>query len=234
MSVIVWVSVPTVSKPAQHSDATRWTLLARLRNWGDDESWREFLDAYWGLIYAVALKSGLSDAEAQDVVQDTLLSVAKGIHRFRCDPAAGSFKAWLLKLTRWRILNQLRKRLPGQAGASHLPAASGSQSEDDSVRTSTVDRLPDQASLDLDAVWETEWERSLAEAAKQAIQQRVSARQFQIFELSVVQGWPVREVARVLGISAGQVYLARHRVTRLLKKEQIRLRSRTAQGGLLF
>ena len=46
-----------------------------------------------------------------------------------------------------------------------------------------------------------------------------------MFELYVVQGWPVREVARLLNASAGQVYLAKHRVGGLLKKEVRRLKS---------
>src|SRR5207244_5760333 len=101
-----------MTESAQDSQATRWSLLARLKNWEDQQSWREFFDIYWKLIYSVAIKAGLSDAEAQDVVQDTLVSVAKKMPEFKCEPAAGSFKAWLLKLTRWRILNQLKKRMP--------------------------------------------------------------------------------------------------------------------------
>src|SRR5689334_22221633 len=88
---------------------TRSTLLSRLKDWDDHASWKDFFDTYWKLIYATAIKSGLSDAEAQDVVQDTVVSVAKKMQEFKYDPALGSFKGWLLQLTRWRILNQLKK-----------------------------------------------------------------------------------------------------------------------------
>ena len=64
--------------------ATRWSLLVRLKDWQDQASWQEFFDLYWRLIYAVAVKAGLSDAEAQDVVQDTLLSVARKIPELKC------------------------------------------------------------------------------------------------------------------------------------------------------
>ncbi len=43
---------------------TRKSLLSRLKNWDDSQSWREFFDTYWSLIYGVAIKGGLSDAEA--------------------------------------------------------------------------------------------------------------------------------------------------------------------------
>jgi RNA polymerase sigma-70 factor (ECF subfamily) len=52
---------------------TRQSLLERLRRWDDQESWRDFFNLYWGLLYATAIKSGLSDQEAQDVVQDTII-----------------------------------------------------------------------------------------------------------------------------------------------------------------
>src|SRR6266545_4859896 len=98
-----------MNKP-DDSIQTRWSLIGRLKDMDDQQSWQEFFDAYWKLIYAVALKAGLSDAEAQDVVQETVISVAKKMPEFKCDPAAGSFKSWLLTLTRWRIVDQLRKR----------------------------------------------------------------------------------------------------------------------------
>src|SRR6516165_2035972 len=129
----------TVTESAQDWDATRWILLALLKNWEDQQSWREFFDTYWRLIYAVAIKAGFTDAEAQDVVQDTVLSVAKKISEFKCGPASGSFKAWLLKLTRWRILNQLKKRLPKNAGHSSslrgADVAPSARVGDDATRT---------------------------------------------------------------------------------------------------
>src|SRR5690349_17263653 len=97
-----------------NSMITRATLLARLENLQDQASWQEFFDIYWRLIYGVAHQAGLTDVEAEDVVQETMISVAKHMPTFKYDPTIGSFKGWLLKLTRWRILDQLRKRAPFQ------------------------------------------------------------------------------------------------------------------------
>ena len=91
---------------------TRATLIERLKNWQDQSSWQDFFDTYWQLIYNVARKGGLTEAEAQDVVQETMVSVAKQMPKFQYDPAIGSFKAWLLNMTRWRIVDQFRKRGP--------------------------------------------------------------------------------------------------------------------------
>src|SRR5438094_1086402 len=95
--------------------ATRRSLVDRLANWDDQRRWQEFFDTYWKLIYSAARKSGLADAEAQEVVQETVITVAKNIDKLKYDPARGSFKGWLLQITRWRIADQFRKREPVNA-----------------------------------------------------------------------------------------------------------------------
>src|SRR5262252_4164285 len=101
-----------MSQCDQSSLATRASLLGRLNNLDDQASWQEFFDTYWQLIYGLALKAGLTDAEAQDVVQETVITASKHLPAFRYDPKVCSFKTWLLRLARWRIIDQLRKRLP--------------------------------------------------------------------------------------------------------------------------
>src|SRR5439155_14885870 len=105
---------------------TRRSLLSRLRNWNDQVSWQEFFDTYARLIHRVAVKAGLSDAEGQDVVQEPIIIVARKLAGFKYDPALGSFKSWLLLITRRRIEKQLKKRMPARVGqASRLSGAGG-------------------------------------------------------------------------------------------------------------
>src|SRR5215471_21477457 len=98
--------------PDAESILTRQSLLARMRNWSDQVSWQQFFNTYWRLIYGVATQAGLSATEAEDVVQETVLAVAKRIGQFKNDPALGSFKSWLMLITRRRIADQFRKRPP--------------------------------------------------------------------------------------------------------------------------
>src|SRR2546422_8175240 len=93
-----------------HVIPTRHSLLSRLKDWDDQDSWRDFFNTYWKLIYGAAIKSGLSDTEAQEVVQETVITIAKKINEFKTDPALGSFRGWLLHITRWRIADQFRRR----------------------------------------------------------------------------------------------------------------------------
>src|ERR1041385_1484139 len=89
---------------------TRATLLGRLKDWKDEESWREFFQLYRRLIFSTAIKAGLTEAEAEDVVQETVLSVAKTIKEFQYDPQRCRFKSWLRHLTQKRIADCYRKR----------------------------------------------------------------------------------------------------------------------------
>ena len=190
--------------------ATRRSLVDRLADWGDQLRWQEFFDTYSKLIYSAARKSGLTDAEAQEVVQETVITVAKSIDKLKYDPAIGSFKGWLLQITRWRIADQFRKREPGNAKRPRLS---------DGRATATIERVPDSRSIDLDTVWETEWKENLFEAAIARVKKQIEPKQFQIFDCYVRKEWPAQKVAARLGVNIGQVYLARHRVGAMLKKE---------------
>ena len=77
--------------------------------------------------------------------------------------------------------------------------------------------------MKLEAIGEEEWSRNLFAAAIEWVKQQVNPEQFQLFDLYVIEQWPVQKVARSLGVSAARVYLAKHRISRLLKKEMKRL-----------
>lgn len=198
-----------MSAPADEFLPTRLSLLSRLRDWEDGDSWKEFFDSYWRLLYGVAVKAGLTETEAEEVVQDTVVAVAKQMPAFKYD-RAGSFKAWLLQITRRRIVDQFRRRPPWH-GAGRPP-------DDSPSRTSTAERVPAEE-IDLQPVWDEEWQRNLVDMALHRVKARVTPRQYQIFDLSVLKEWPIKEVAKTLNVNSAQVYLARHRVSRLVRAE---------------
>ena len=189
---------------------TRHSLLTRLKNWDDQEGWREFVDTYWGLIYGVARKSGLTEADAEEVVQETVLSVAKGMRDFKTGSEHGSFKAWLLQTTRWRIADQFRKRKPDQTLAS-------ARSSEDTARTDTIERVADPHTDSIESLWEDEWETHVLNLALERLRHQVKAHHFQIFQMHVIRGRSVADTCRILGVSAALVYVVKHRLSRLLK-----------------
>jgi RNA polymerase sigma-70 factor (ECF subfamily) len=202
---------------------TRESLLSRLKDWEDRDSWQDFFETYWRLIYNTARKAGLTDTEAQDIVQETVISVAKNIEGFKYDPAVCSFKSWMLRLTRWRILNQLKKRQKPRAfvpvHAWHTSPGPSGPHHNCPDPASAIEQISDPAGSDLEAIWNAEWEQHLLTAAMERIKCQVDPGQLQLFDLYCVESWPAQKVAQVLGVSVGRVYLAKHRIGKLLKKE---------------
>jgi RNA polymerase sigma-70 factor (ECF subfamily) len=194
---------------------TRASLLARLKNADDHSGWTRFYQLYHDLIFNVARRAGLSEVEAGEVVQDTLISVARKMPEFTYDPAKDSFKGWLLTVTRWRIKDLLAKRAREARLRSQFPHERTEQEP----LTTTIDRVPDPSGPDLARIWEEEWESHLLQNALARVKRRVHPQHYQIYHLLVVLGQSAREVAQALGVSLPQVYLAKHRVGNLLKKE---------------
>jgi RNA polymerase sigma factor (sigma-70 family) len=194
-------------------EKTRKSLIERLNNWEDQRTWNEFYQTYWRLIYSVGTKSGLTREEAFDVVQETVIAIARQVQRGQYDPRAGSFKAWLLQMTRWRILDQFRarKRQPSLADQGNA------FTEDNTPHI--LDRLAAEKDNQLEKLWDKEWRENIFAAALEKVKARVSPRQYQIFDCYVLKGWGVTKTAETLGINAAQVYLAKHRVGNLVKKE---------------
>ena len=191
---------------------TRKSLLGRLKNWEDNESWRDFFNTYWKLIYGFALQRGLSHEEAQEAVQETVVAVAKSIGRFQYDPKVCAFKTWLLGVTRSKIANQFDRR-------ARQPAAALRAASEDSDTTGLLNRIPDEQSSQWDEAWDAEWQKNLMETAIQRVKRRVSIEQYQMFDLFVLKQWPANDVAKTLRVTIGHVYVAKHRVSKLVRKE---------------
>lgn len=198
---------------------TRASLLHRLKDWRDQVSWQKFFDTYWSLIYSVARRAGLSDCEAQDVVQETMLNLAKQMPTFHYDPAHGQFKTWLLNLTRWRIIDQLRKR----SKFSAREATQLTEPREDRTKAKSIDHIIDPSSEALDAAWDAEWQDTLYQAALAFVKRRVEPQHYQIFDFYVNRKWPAAKVASTFNVAVAQVHLVKHRVVELLREEVARL-----------
>jgi len=214
-----------MSNNADDSLLTRRTLLSRLRNLDDQESWRTFFDLYWRLLYNVARKSGLDDAGAQEIVQDTVIAVARKMPGFRYDPQRGTFRQWLLRITRRRIVDHLRRiyRQPQRADVS--PELLDEHEEHSGAIT-------DEGTSGIEAMWNEEWEKATFEAALAEVRAASNPRHFQVFDYCVLKEWPVAKVAATLGLNSAQVYLAKHRVAQAMKRAVRRINDERCQGPM--
>ena len=213
---------------------TRPSLLNRLKSGDDAESWQDFYRIYGKLVRDFAIQAGLTDTEADEVVQETAIAMARHLPEYRYDPKVCRFKTWLLNQSSWRIKDQLKKRRRSGGYTGGAAAGTGESpmiSNDDTARTATINRVPDAAAMDLDALFEGQWQRSLFDVALQRVQDKFSLKQFQIFDLVVLKEWPAATVAKSLGVSLTNVYVIRHRISAAIKKEAKRLENQLEQAA---
>ena len=187
-----------------HSPETRRTLLIRIKDAGDHQAWEEFVSIYAPLIHAYGVRRGLQDADAADVAQMVLQSIATAIPGFEYDPQKGSFRGWLFQITRNWVLKTVEKR-------GRTPTATG--------ETSFHQKLSQQPGQSEDEdLWNREHEQQLFHWAADKVRLEFKENTWQAFWRVAVEGQPVADVAAELGMSAGAIYIAKSRVTARLRE----------------
>jgi RNA polymerase sigma factor (sigma-70 family) len=183
--------------------ATRCSLIVKLRDPADSAAWREFVAIYEPLVYRLARRKGLQDADARDLCQDVFHAVAKAIDRW--EPGRGSFRGWLSRIARNLMINVLTRR-------KFQPRGSGT--------SSIQDLLEAQPAVDpsATAIFEIEYERCLFRWAADEIRSEFTPSTWQAFRQTALEDRPPSEVAAELGLSVGAVYVARSRVLARLKR----------------
>jgi len=190
--------------------ATRITLLNRIRDGRDTDAWAEFARLYGPVIYGFARKRGLQDADAADLVQDVLRSVARNAGKLNYDPKRGTFRGWLYTITRNKIYNFLSSN-------RNRAKASG----DSGIQ----ERLDNTAETrdDPEAVWELEYQRRLSARAMDRVKHEFQPNTWQAFWGTAVEGRAAGDVGTELKMTSGAVYVAKSRVLARLRDEVQRL-----------
>ena len=190
---------------------TRVTLLARIRDGRDTDAWREFVQIYGPVVYRFARNRGLQDADAADLMQDVLRSVARTAPKLEYDPARGTFRGWLYTVTRNKIYNFL-------SGQRNRPRASGDPDAHD-----RLDAAPARDGDGPDADWEREYQRRLSGRAMELVKDEFQPSTWDAFWQTAVDGKPAAEVGAGLKMSPGAVYVAKSRVLARLREEVKRM-----------
>ena len=188
----------------QEFPETRDSLIVQVQNPLNREAWEQFAMIYRPVIYRLARQKGLQDADAQDLSQQVLHAVSKSIGRWeKLDPPV-KFRHWLRRVVRNAILNALSRQ--AQDGATGGSVA--------------LDLLHQHTNADDDSASqiEIEYRRELYLHAARLVRSDVNAETWQAFELTVVEGLSVEDVARKLGKTSGNVYAARSRIMRRLRE----------------
>ena len=204
-------------------DPTPTTFIQRLKA-RDEESWQRFYVQHRDTIYHRALVRGLNEAEAEEAVQETFLTLLRKIDEFIYDPTRGKLDGFVAQTANWRIEDQRDKRMP----VSSPPPV------EDVGQTEFIHRVPDQAVSpegELAGKEKAQLARAVYDAIMLQIKDRTSPRQYQIYELHHVLGWTVEEVCHSLQVKPQDVYNATIRIQRRVKQEVEKLRGEIADGG---
>lgn len=150
-------------QPRHQFPAARRRLLHRLRKLDESVSWQDFFETYWKLIYRTATSAGLPDADAQEVVMETIRTVLRVLGRVQQSPHADPFKSRLLQITRWRILDHLQYRRTQKARpATGLAGLVGPDREP----------LASDAAAQINELWDMEWQQNRLDAARLRLKRR--------------------------------------------------------------
>jgi RNA polymerase sigma-70 factor (ECF subfamily) len=183
---------------------TRETLLARLEDQSDRDAWDQFSALYAPVIYRLARGRGMQDADAQDLTQHVLITVARAIPRWQSSGDGTRFRRWLRRVTKNATINALtRKPRDLAAGGSSRINLLREHPEQDSVASEAID-------------WESR--REVYRRASLKLCREIQPETWEIFIRTVVDGESVQSVSVATGKSVGSIYVAKCRVLNRLRE----------------
>lgn len=184
---------------------TSETLIARVKDPTDAVAWNNFVAIYQPVIYRMARRRAMQDADAQDLTQKVLLAVSQAIGRWEPGGDRPPFRAWLATLARNAILNALTRRQPDTgSGSTHTFELLNAQASDDPQTTSEL---------------LLESRRQILRWAIEYIRHEFSDATWRMFWETAIAGRTVSEVAAECDRSLGAVYMARFHIMRRLKEK---------------
>ncbi len=183
---------------------TTTILLDQLQD-SQSDAWQRFADRFREPMLRFAGRFGLSDAQAEDAVQDTMVQFLEGYQQGRYDRTKGRLGSWLFALMYQSIRSHRRDG-----------ARSPKQSPVHSNRTTFFSALPsdDEAR----SQWELEWDRHAINRCLSQLRGEINPTHYRIFELMTLRQVPVAEVSEQVGLTCDAVYQARYRVLKRLEE----------------
>jgi RNA polymerase sigma-70 factor (ECF subfamily) len=182
-------------------EKTSSSLLRRLRDSGDRESWEEFVTLYEPLLFRYVRKRGLGEHDAQDVVQGVFIALLRKLPSFELDRTRGRFRTWLWQVTSNAVVDWARSR-------------KRSQDAQDALR-----REWREAGDEPDPDWDAELQRRVLEFALQKVRGQTAPTTWACFEEHLLKGRRGAEVGAELGVPANTVYVYAARVLARVREQ---------------
>lgn len=186
---------------------TTTELLGSLKSGsqGGEGAWNELLKRYRPVVMKFARHLGLSEADAEDAAQQTLMELRSLYLAGRYDRAKGRLRSWLYGIAR----NQIRNSRKPRKHAEIQPA-------DSAETTGFFDRIEDADHWE--AMWADEWRQALVARCFEEIRGRLSIRDVEILGQLLLQEWTVAQVCEVQGVTPNVVHIIKHRAMKLIRE----------------
>lgn len=186
---------------------TRVSLLIRIRDPADQAAWHEFVEIYRPTILRLARRKGMQEADAEDVTQQVLVSVAKAVEEREHDPKRAKFRTWLNRVAHNAILNALTRGRPDRGSG-------------DSAMLTVLNRHESHIGPDSDLL-QLEYRREVFRWAARQVSKEFQPATWDAFWLTAVEGRDAEAVAKELSKNRGAIYAARSRVMRRIQEKVI-------------
>jgi RNA polymerase sigma-70 factor (ECF subfamily) len=183
---------------------TRITLIERIQNPDDTESWERFVAIYSPGIYRFCRSKGIGHSDAEDLTQEVIRAVLGSIGRFEYREGKAKFRSWMYQVTR-NIMNTRfgkQSRRPNEDGSTVAQRAAENMSEDEEMKR-----------------WENDYRARLFEWATGEIKSEFNPRIWEVFWRTAVDGDDPDEVARESQMSRAAVYVAKSRCLARLREK---------------
>jgi RNA polymerase sigma factor (sigma-70 family) len=187
---------------------TRPSLLVRIRDPEDAESWKAFVELYTPPILRYCRLRGLQDADAADVTQEVMAQVSRSMRSFTYRPERGRFRDWLGTVTRRKLYRHLAKKNLGTAGIGG----------DD-----TPHAIDHAADVQADADWTAEFNAQILRSALDRVRPLFGSSTWQAFVSTWLENRSAAETAAVTHLSLEAVYVAKSKVLKRLEQEVLEL-----------
>jgi RNA polymerase sigma factor (sigma-70 family) len=206
---------------------TRDSLLSAIKDPENKKSWTEFYDIYTPFIRKIGMRKGMDAQRAEDLVIIVMREVNKMIGTFKRNPEKkAGFRVWLKTIVKRRAIDIWRKdkRFP-------LPIMNKPHNDSGMIEENATDRVEDNRNA-LEELWDADEAKAILKLANGITKQRVSLRQWQLFENRILRKWSVERIGQTFGVTPNTVFLAVYKIRPVYEAAIIEAKDRLDRGPL--
>jgi RNA polymerase sigma-70 factor, ECF subfamily len=179
---------------------TTSTILQRLHDHRDRSMWQRVDDRFRRPIIAFARRLGLSESDADDAAQETIVAFIEAYQAGNYQRQRGRLSSWLFGIAHQVVANR-RRRAARDAARLGAGAAEPADVADPRMVAD---------------VWEQEWQTAMLDTCLAQLQSEIAGKTYEAFRMVVREGISPDDAAAALGMTRDAVYVAKHRALKRL------------------